>query len=240
MSSAPRPVIELQSSTPLLPSPQFARKLLDAGIEVNPEALARVGDFLARMLVMNERMNLTSITELEAAWERHVFDALTLLPILDRLGPAVRVLDVGSGGGVPGVPIAIARPNFEVTLLEATQKKVSYLKAVVEALALGAVSVEGGRAEALAETRLAGSFDAVTARAVAKLSALIPLTAPFAKIGGIIALIKGRRADEELVEAASALKRFGLTHQSTTQTATGRIVELRKHEPPRQARRSRR
>ncbi|MBI2372975.1 MAG: 16S rRNA (guanine(527)-N(7))-methyltransferase RsmG [Deltaproteobacteria bacterium] len=215
-------------STPLLPPPGLERRLRDLGIDVAPKHLGLMGDFLARMLAMNTRMSLTAIVDPDLAWERHILDSLTLLPHLDHLEPAARVLDVGSGGGVPGVPLAIARPALSVTLLEATRKKVSYLRALTEALGLESVSVIEGRAEVLARTELAGEFVAVTARAVARLSALIPLTAPFVTSGGQLLLIKGQKAEQELSEATTALRRFELRHESTTLTPTGRILAFRK------------
>src|SRR6185437_7601158 len=134
----------------------------------------------------------------------------------------------GSGGGLPGIPIALARPDLRVTLVEATQKKAAFLSAVAGALELAGVSVRAERAEQLAAGELHGAFDAVTARAVGRLATLVPLTAPFARAGGLVLLVKGQRADEELAEAARVIAAQGCAHEKTVATPTGRIVVLRR------------
>jgi 16S rRNA (guanine527-N7)-methyltransferase len=185
-----------------------------------------VGDYLARLLAMNERMNLTSITDAPSAWERHALDALSLLPHLAGVPAGGRLVDVGSGGGIPGILLAIARPDLQITLIEATQKKADFLSTVSEELKLANVGVRAERAEKLAEGPLAGQFDAVTARAVARLATLIPLTAPFARAGGRLLLIKGQRAGDELAEATEVLAAHHVRHETTVATPTGRIVIL--------------
>jgi 16S rRNA (guanine527-N7)-methyltransferase len=208
----------------------FAARLAGLGIRVDVSAIAELGAYLARLLAMNERMNLTAIEDPASAWERHALDAWTLLPLLDDVAAGGRLVDVGSGGGVPGIPLAIARPDLRVTLVEATQKKAAFLEAVAQALGLSNVSVHAGRAEELCKGELAGAFDVVTARAVARLAKLVPLTAPFARPGGLLLLVKGQRAGEELAEAARALRARRLVHERTVETPTGRIVVLRKTE----------
>lgn len=226
-SDPTRPPLLLPSPPPLTPPPGFAEGLAGLGVTLDGRQIALLGDYLARLLAMNEQMNLTSITDPQEAWTRHLLDALSLVPHLASLPPEGRVLDVGSGGGVPGIPLAIARPDLRVTLLEATQKKAAFLAAVVGALELPRVAVETGRAEQLAATALRGSFDAVTARAVARLDALLPWTVPFVKPGGRLLLIKGQRAEEELEEARKALARRRCAHEQTQETSTGRVVVIR-------------
>lgn len=224
----PRPALQLPSPPPL-PAPEgFAARLEPLGVTLTEEQITRLGDYLARLLAMNEQMNLTSVTDPTEAWTRHIFDSLTLIPHLAPLGPGARLLDVGSGGGVPGIPLAIARPDLRITLLEATQKKATFLSAVVEALGCSQVTVENARAEQLSSSPLQGSFDAVTARAVARLDALLPWTAPFAKVGGCLLFIKGQKAAEELVEAKKMMGRFHCEHERTQETPTGRVVVLKR------------
>jgi 16S rRNA (guanine527-N7)-methyltransferase len=213
---------------PLAPPEGFAARLSELGVPLDASVIARLGDYLARLLAMNEHMNLTAITEPAAAWERHVLDSLTLVPLLAELGAGARLVDVGSGGGLPGIPLALARPDLQVTLVEATQKKAAFLSAVAEALGLSNVSVRAERAEQLAAGELLGTFDAVTARAVARLSLLVPWTVPLAKPGGLVLLVKGQRADEELAEAARILRKQQTAHERTVATPTGRIVVLRR------------
>lgn len=122
-------------------------------------------------------------------------------------GPA-RVLDIGSGGGFPGMVVRILRPDLEITLLDSTRKKVEFLRAVAEELGLRVAAVHG-RAEELARTELASSFDLVTARAVAPMERLVGWTIPFLRPGGMLYAIKGGRWDEELSAATPALREWG-------------------------------
>jgi len=225
----PEGFVHLGSS--VLPSPEDNVGL---ALSDGARALAYVttagapGDYLARLLAMNEQMNLTAIREPAEAWERHVLDALALVPLLAELGPRARLVDVGSGGGLPGIPLAIALPSLRVTLVEATQKKAAFLVAAAAALELANVSVRAERAEQLVTGELRGAFDAVTARAVGRLATLVPLTAPFVRRGGLVLLVKGQRADEELAEARGVLAKQRSLHEKTVATPTGRIVVLRR------------
>ena len=222
-----RPTLPLPSPPPLQAPADFEERLALLGVSLEKEKIAQLGDYLARLLAMNEQMSLTSITDPPEAWTRHALDALTLLPHLAELPKGASLLDVGSGGGVPGIVIAIARPDLRITLLDATEKKVAFLSAVAKVLGLDQVTAIAGRAEKLATTPIAGTFDAVTARALGKLQALLPWTVPFVKPGGRLLLIKGERAEEELEGARRALIRFRCTHDRTALTPTGRVVLLR-------------
>lgn len=223
-----RPPIALPPSVPLIAPEGFGARLDAIGAPVDATTLARLGDFLARMLAMNEQMNLTAIKDPEGAWERHILDALTLLPLLAGVPASARLVDIGSGGGVPGIVLAIARPDLHVTLVEATQKKAAFLSAVTEAMGLSNVEVLAERAEQLGKGELRDAFDVVTARAVARLEALAPLTLPFARPGGLVLLIKGARADEELEEARKVIAKQQAVHEKTIATPTGRVVVLRR------------
>lgn len=228
MSKDDRQPISLPRSVPLKAPEGFGARLEAIGAPVSAETLAQLGDYLARMLAMNELMNLTAIKDVESAWERHVLDALTLLPLLASVPAGGRLVDLGSGGGIPGIVLAIARPDLRVTLVEATQKKAAFLSAVSAAMSLSNVSVRAERAEQLGAGELAGAFDVVTARAVARLLALVPLAVPFARPSGLVLLIKGQRADEELTEAAKVIARQHAVHEQTVATPTGRVVVLRR------------
>ena len=221
-----RAPLPLAAPPPLPPPPELAEALAQLGVDLDARQLHQLGDYLARLLAMNERLNLTAIVAPAEAWRRHVVDALSLAPHLADLPAAALVLDVGSGGGVPGIPLAIARPDLAVTLLDATEKKVAFLAAVAPAIGLTNVTAIAGRAEAVARTH-GRRFAAVTARAVARLDTLVQWTAPFASPGGRLLFIKGERADQELAEAAATLSRLHARHTRTVVTATGRVVELR-------------
>lgn len=110
MSPTARPPLELPNPVPLAPPEGFGARLAAIGVDVDVTVLTRLGDYLARLLAMNEQMNLTAIEDPAAAWEKHVLDALTLVPLLAEIGAGSRLVDVGSGGGLPGVPLAVARP----------------------------------------------------------------------------------------------------------------------------------
>ena len=145
--------------------------------------------------------NLVSRGDRGRLLDRHIPESVALAEWLPG-GP--RLLDIGSGGGFPGVVIAVLRPDLEVHLLDATRKKTEFLHAVVEELGLS-VTVHTGRAEVLASSELGEGFDLVTARAVAPLSDLVPLALPFLRPGGRLFAIKGSRWAEELERAQRAL-----------------------------------
>jgi 16S rRNA (guanine527-N7)-methyltransferase len=224
MERAPLPL----PSTAPLPAPDgFLARAAGLGVSLTATMRDQLGTYLAQLLAMNELMNLTAIADPIAAWEKHALDALTLVPLLAAVPAGAQLVDIGSGGGVPGIPLAIARPDLGVTLVEATQKKAHFLGAVAGALGLANVSVRAERAEQLIAT-CAGTFDVVTARAVANLSKLLPLTAPLAKVNGLLLFIKGQRADEELTDAAKILRARRAVHEQTVATSTGRILVLRR------------
>ena len=174
--------------------------------------------------------NLLSRAALEELETRHIPESVRFA---ERLPTTDRILDIGSGGGLPGVVIAIVRPEFEVHLLEATTKKADFLRSVASDLDLR-VRVHNGRAEDLARTDLAASFPVVTARAVARLSKLIPLCAPFLTPGGELHAIKGERWAEEVSESESVTARHGLVLAATPADDPDRdprVVVLRRTGP---------
>lgn len=166
---------------------------------------AQLDRYLDLLLDANQRMNLTRITDRAAADVQHVGDALTLLP---HMPPGdIRVADVGTGGGVPGIPLAVARPDAQVVLIESTKKKAAFLVSAVETLGLRNVRVTDTRAEEAGQSpKFRESFDVVTARAVATLDWLAEWCLPLAKKGGKVLAMKGARAAEELPAAAKAIK----------------------------------
>lgn len=208
----------------LSPPDGFAAALAASGVAASPALITQLGRYLACLARANEHMNLTAIRSSEEAWSRHVLDALTLSPALPS--GARTLIDVGSGGGVPGVPLAIAHPGVRVTLLEATQKKAAFLSEVARALGLANVTVVASRAEEAAAGPLARSFDVVVARAVARLPTLVEWTHAFGAEGARWLFIKGAQAEAELAEARPMLKRRRLRVLGTRATPTGTIVEL--------------
>jgi 16S rRNA (guanine527-N7)-methyltransferase len=162
--------------------------------------------------------NLVSRSAREELLTRHIPESVHLarqLPVSER---PLRLLDVGSGGGLPGLVIAIERPDIAVELLEARQKKVDFLREAVAELGL-AVRVHHGRAEDLTASSLGGEFDLVTARAVAPLERLLPWTIPFLRPGGLLYAVKGARWEDELERARRVLEQLGASVVETPRSS---------------------
>lgn len=227
MHPSEREPLSLPDVPPLDAPADLAARLEPLGVSLDEVAVDRLRRYLATLLAMNERMNLTAITSPDEVWTRHALDALTLVPLLPAPREGLSLMDVGSGGGVPGIPVAIARPDVHITLVEATQKKAAFLADVAKALGLDRVRVVASRAESLLRSPHRAAYEVVTARAVGRLAVLVPWTLPFVKRGGVALLIKGQRADEELDEARREILRMGAKHERTVPTPTGRIVVLR-------------
>ena len=180
------------------------------GIELDASQLDRFERFYREMVDWNRTINLTTVTEYEEVQTRHFLDSLTVSAAIPS--PALtgaKLLDVGSGAGLPGVPLAIAYPGLHVTLLEATRKKAAFLERLIGKLGLE-IDVLTGRAESLArDASLRDRFDVVVSRAVARLPVLVELTLPFCRVGGIVVAQKSRNARPEVEEAEPAIGRLG-------------------------------
>lgn len=210
------------------PTSTFLSAADELNIAFEPGELDRIGQYMSMLLEANQRFNLTAITDPEQGWMRHVYDSLTLVPHVAS-AEARRVIDIGSGGGVPGVPLAIVFPDVQFTLVEATGKKAGFLIDVAKQLGLTNVSVLNERAETLGQMpEQREAYDIVMARAVGRLNVLIELTAPFATVGGHILAVKGERAAEEIAEAKQALHHLHCTVVDSQRTPTGTIVVIEK------------
>ena len=209
---------------------QFVQLVKDFGIEFDQGDVELLHQFLTILYEKNAVMNLTAIKTIDEAWVKHIFDSLTLLPYLIDC-QANYVIDIGSGGGMPGIPLAITMPDTSFTLVESTKKKAVFINTVVNELDLQNVTVIGERAENLASPD--GGFrniaDAVVARAVGSMSVLLELTIPFLRLGGYFFAIKGERAQEEIEESKMALRILGGKVESVNQTETGTIVSVCKN-----------
>lgn len=189
-------------------------------IDIHPyrSILEEHGDYLKRFeeLLVNEnrKYNLTRMTSPQQIRTRHFLDSLAGLGILDELSKQLRrplrMLDIGSGAGFPGLVLAIVRPECTVILLEATEKKVQFQKKVCQALNLENVQVIGGRAEDTArQTLYRERFDAVTARALASLPVLSELALGFLREQGLALFWKGLDIAAETAAAKGAVKQMG-------------------------------
>ncbi|MBB5958700.1 16S rRNA (guanine527-N7)-methyltransferase [Saccharothrix tamanrassetensis] len=159
--------------------------------------------------------------EVDRLWERHVLNSAVVAELLPR---GCRVVDVGSGAGLPGIPLAIARPDLQLTMLEPMARRVAWLTEVVDALGLTAEVLRGRAEEAAVRERLADS-DVVTARAVAPLERLARWCLPLLRPGGQLVALKGESAAEELERDAQAVRRAGGTGARVT-TCGGDVLEL--------------
>jgi 16S rRNA (guanine527-N7)-methyltransferase len=160
------------------------------------------------LLDWNTRINLTAITDPEEVLLKHFLDSLSLLLVYGQ--PQAYLLDIGSGAGFPGLPLKIVRPQWRVTLLEATGKKVTFMRHMIEILQLEGIEAVHGRAEELAHNqKYRAAFDVVTGRAVASLPTLLEYAAPFCRVGGQIILPRKGDLAEELTQGKRAAIQLG-------------------------------
>ena len=194
------------------PEPSVAAALFGEGID-------RARQFASALADHGEERGLIGPQELPRLWTRHILNSVIAAPLF----PAGRVGDVGSGGGLPGIVLAIARPDIEWVLIEPMERRCVWLSAQVAALGLENVVVERARAEEAG--RYEGMLDAVTARAVSALRTLIPWTAPLARDGGELILFKGQNVDAEIEKAQKVIRKHRLSDVRAEIVGEGEIAE---------------
>ena len=192
-----------------------ARVILERLLETDAPAIGRslspgfadaAERYVALLLDANARLNLTRVTEPDAVARLHLLDALSALPLLDAAAPA-RAVDIGSGGGVPGLVLAIARPDVEWLLVDSVRKKCDALRGFAEALGLRSVAVVSERAEELGRSREHRErYDLASARACAALPVLVEYALPLVAVGGALLAWKGplSETDPEVVRGGDA------------------------------------
>lgn len=202
------------------------------------DQLRRYRDLL---LERNARTNLTAIRDPDGVDQRLIAESLRLAPALDAAtATGDEAIDIGTGGGIPGMPLAIARPDLRWTLVDATAKKVAFLQDVVNELTLPNVVLYHGRIEELAhEPHLRGRYSVLTARAVSSLPALLELGLPMIRIGGTLLLPKGPDIADEIAAARQAAGMLGgriVSHDplpdAGTDVETTLVVVSKEHETP--------
>ncbi len=184
----------------------------ELGVELDGVQIDRFQRYYSEILAWNRRASLTSVTGPDEVQTRHFIDSLTVLKGLrtGALGSGTRLIDVGSGAGLPGVPLKIAFPETAVVLLEANGKKAAFLEDLVRTLGLDGVEVVRARSEEAAHREdLREAFDVVVSRAVALLDVLVEFTLPFCRVGGVAVAQKGADVDSELSRAGHAISLLG-------------------------------
>lgn len=209
------------------------------GINLPEDAQNTLCDFGRGVVKQNEVMNLTAITEPTLVAKLHLLDSLTLLTMADLRGK--KLIDVGCGAGFPGVPVKIACPEVNLTLLDSLAKRMNWLESFLPQLGIDAEFVTARAEEAISTRR--EQYDFATSRAVARLNILLELTAPYVKVGGAVLAMKGTAAEEELEEAKNAIRKLGLKLEKVqtfpVDDTAHTVILLRKiaHTPPQYPRR---
>ena len=203
-------------------------------VSVSTDTIGQLEQFSALLVEKNKVMNLTGITEPREVATLHLLDSLSLVPMADLAGK--KVVDVGTGAGFPGVPLAIALPTSRVTLLDSLNKRIEFLKESCAAIGLANVECVHGRAEEFAADRRE-SYDFAVSRAVANLPMLCELCLPLVKVGGEFLAMKSSHTEEEIAEAKSAIAKLGgkivavADYTIPTTDVVHRVVRIKKVSP---------
>jgi len=170
------------------------------------------------LIEWNQKINLTTITELEEVYIKHFYDSITLAIAFPKIIGKYKLIDIGSGAGFPGIPLKIVFPDLQITFLDSLNKRINYLKTVANELELADCQFVHGRAEELGQNQLyREQYDFAVARAVAKLAVLNELCTPFVKVKGSFFSMKGPEVADELKEADKSLRILKTAHIATKQ-----------------------
>lgn len=181
------------------------------GLNLSSSQLEQFSVYYRELVDWNRRVNLTAITDYQEVQVKHFLDSLTItLAWQPKSGAENRVIDVGTGAGMPGIPLKILFPDIRLVLLDATARKAVFLEHLKQRLGLENVEVVVGRAEEVAHhAQYREKFDLVVSRAVAALPALVELTLPFCAIGGCFIAQKKGAVDSEIIQSARAINLMG-------------------------------
>jgi 16S rRNA (guanine527-N7)-methyltransferase len=195
----------------------LAAGLEKLGIIVGERELALFQTYFEELTDWNQRMNLTAITEYEKVQINHFLDSLTVVSAWQPSAkPNPKVIDIGTGAGVPGIPLKIVFPQIKLSLMDSTGKKITFLNHLKQKLGLDDIEVINGRAEELGHQIYRESFDLVLARGLALMPTLVELTIPFCKIAGKVVAHKKGDITEEMNQAKRAISTMG-----------GKLIEIR-------------
>ena len=189
----------------------FKNKMIELSriinIEITDEQLLSYFTYMNLLLEWNEKVNLTAITEINEVILKHFIDSMTVLKFLEE---SEDIIDVGTGAGFPGIPIAIMNPNKRITLLDSLNKRINFLNEVCNKLKIDNVKTIHGRAEDFGQNKdYREKYDIAISRAVANMTTLSEYLIPFIKLGGRCICMKGNEIEEELEQAKYAIKLLG-------------------------------
>ncbi len=189
----------------------FKNKIIDLSKKINinltEKQITDFYDYMNLLIEWNKKVNLTAITEMDDVILKHFIDSITILKYLKEDD---RIIDVGTGAGFPGIPVAIMNSNFNITLLDSLNKRIMFLDEVCKKLELKNIKTIHGRAEDFGQdNQTREKYDISVSRAVANLATLSEYLLPFVKVSGICICMKGPDAENEIEEAKFAIKEFG-------------------------------
>lgn len=188
---------------------KFQNGCMELGIDLSDKQYEQFITYYEMLVEKNKVMNLTAITEYEEVIEKHFLDSISLIKAIP-LDKPVKILDLGTGAGFPGIPLKIAFPNLDILLMDSLNKRINFLKEVITELKLQNIDAVHGRAEEMARRKeYRENFDLCVSRAVANLSSLSEYCIPFVKKGGCFISYKSGEIEEELEQAKKAVYVLG-------------------------------
>ncbi|UJF15843.1 16S rRNA (guanine(527)-N(7))-methyltransferase RsmG [Jeotgalibaca sp. MA1X17-3] len=189
---------------------EFRMALAEKGIELDEKQMSQFERYYELLVEWNEKINLTAITEKEEVYLKHFYDSISLAFYMDAFQSDSTICDVGAGAGFPSIPLKIVFPDLKVTIVDSLNKRIQFLNLLMAELGLTNVACFHDRAETFGRRAgIRGSFDIVTARAVARMSVLSELCIPLVKKNGYFIAMKASSSEEELQEGQNAIAVLG-------------------------------